>query len=369
MSKLKNNLRILKLLVNVNITAVLIAFMSVVVLCLILHIAKNVFVPLVVAWFVLQILRPVNNLGNKLHLHPYLNLMLMLFVLITIAFLGVRFIASQVVNFNEVYNRYSATLLERYNNFMALLNITPEMISAMNWTNIGFDFFKSGAGYVVGFLFELTNKFFMTIFFLMFMLIEAPYTERKINKAFRGKIGNKIKDILRSISDQVSYYMINQTLLSFATALFVWGALAIMNVELARSWAMLAFFLNFIPNVGSIIATILPVLMAFIQFTSIFEPLIVLAMLTTIQMVIGNIIGPKVLSESLGVSSVVILLSLLFWTMIWGVPGAFLSVPIASIIKIICENIPSLYSISVLMGNEASSSQNANDSEKILGKD
>ena len=361
MAKLKNNLRILNFLINVNITAALMAFLSIVVLCLILHIAKNVFIPLVVAWSILQILRPVNRFGNKLHLHPYLNLMLTFIVLIIVAFLGVRFMASQATSFNDVYNRYAVTLNERYNSFLALLNITPEMIKAMNWTSIGFDFLKSGTGYLVSLIVELTDKLFMTIFFLMFLLIEAPYTERKINKAFRGKTSNKIKDILKSISDQVSYYMINQTLLSLTTAFFVWGALAIMNVELSRGWAMLAFFLNFIPNIGSIIATILPVLMAFIQFPTIIEPLIVLAMLTTIQMIIGNIIGPKILSESLGVSSVVILLSLLFWTMIWGIPGAFLSVPIASIIKIICENVPQLYFISVLMGNGASINQNDNE--------
>ena len=78
-----------------------------------------------------------------------------------------------------------------------------------------------------------------------------------------------------------------------------------------------------------------------------------LVLLTVIQMVTGNIIGPKILSDSLGVSSVVILLSLLFWTMIWGLPGAFLSVPIASILKITCENITPLNSIAVLMSDGA----------------
>ena len=94
--------------------------------------------------------------------------------------------------------------------------------------------------------------------------------------------------------------------------------------------------------------------MAVIQFATFFEPLIVLVLLTVIQMVIGNIIGPKILSDSLGVSSVVILLSLLFWSMIWGIPGAFLSVPIASIIKIVCENITPLNPIAVLMSNGSS---------------
>ena len=351
MSKSKINLRVLKLLFNVNITAALLAFLSVVVLCFILNIARNVFIPLVLAWFNLKILRPVQTLGNKLHLHPYLNLMLIFTVLIGATFLGVRFMASQVADFNNVYSRYAVTLRERYNSFLAFLNITPAMISQMDWANIGFDFLKSSTSYIVGFIVQITDKFFMTVFFLMFILVEAPYTEQKIDAAFTGKTGDKVKNVMKKISEQVSSYMINQTALSLATAFFVWLVLYVMGVELAGGWAMLAFFLNFIPNVGSIIATILPVMMAFIQFSTLLEPLIVLALLTMIQMVIGNIIGPKILSESLGVSSIVILLSLLFWTMIWGVPGAFLSVPIASIIRIICENVPPLYPISVLMGN------------------
>lgn len=193
----------------------------------------------------------------------------------------------------------------------------------------------------------------MTIFFLMFILVEAPYTDRKIDCAFSGRTGVKVKTVMKKISEQVSYYMINQTILSLAAALCVWCVLAVMNVELSRGWAMLSFFLNFIPNVGSIIATILPVMMSLIQFSTLIELLIVLALLTAIQMIIGNIIGPKILSENLGVSSIVILLSLLFWTMIWGVPGAFLSVPIASIIRIICEKVPQLNSMAVLMGNAA----------------
>ena len=112
------------------------------------------------------------------------------------------------------------------------------------------------------------------------------------------------------------------------------------------------FLLNFIPTVGSIIATIPPVLMAILQFSpGLFKPLVVLISLTAIQITIGNVITPKVVGDRLGLSPVVILLSLLLWGTIWGIPGALLSVPIASIIKIVCENIQPLRPIAVLMGS------------------
>lgn len=355
MSKSRNNLRVLKLLANVNITTAMIAILLVMGICIILHIARNIFIPLVVGWFIMQMLKPVNHLGNKLHIHPLFNLILSFLALILAAFIGGRFIGSLAADFNNVYTRYSLNLHERYKNLLELMNIPPEMISDMNWTTIGFDFIKSSTGYILSFIIDLSSKFFTTIFFLMFMLVEAPYTERKIDAAFRGETGGKIKGILKAISSQVSSYIINQTLLSFLTALFVWIVLKAMDVELAKGWAVLTFFLNFIPNAGSIIATILPVSMALIQFPTHFEPLVVLIMITAIQLVIGNIIGPKILSDRLGVSSVVILLSLLFWGMIWGVAGAFLSAPIASIIKIICENIPQLKPLAIMMGNTPAS--------------
>ena len=343
------------LMLNVNIIYGFMAFLSFVVLCIILHVARDVFIPLVISWFIIQIIRPITRVGNKLHLHSYIVLIIVFIMLIGLTILFVRFLGVQVKAFNEVYRRYASVLTERYTVFMNFFNITPDMFSAFDLKNSEIlNFIKDSAFYVTGFLISLSNKIFMTIFFLMFMLVEAPYTERKINKAFQGNTGSKIRTIFNTISEQVSYYMLNQTLISLITAFFVWLVLYFMKVELAPGWAIFAFMLNFIPNVGSIIATILPVIMAFVQYSTPLEPMLVLGLLTAVQMVIGNIIGPKILSDSLGVSSTVILLSLLFWTMIWGIPGAFLSVPIASIIKIICENIPSLKPISVLMSNGAS---------------
>ena len=103
---------------------------------------------------------------------------------------------------------------------------------------------------------------------------------------------------------------------------------------------------------GSIIATIPPVVMAIIQFSpGLFRPFVVLVSLTAIQLLIGNVITPKVMGDKLGVSPVMILLSLLLWGMIWGIPGALLSTPIISIIKIVCENLPVLHPIAILIGS------------------
>ncbi|MCK4988527.1 MAG: AI-2E family transporter, partial [Desulfobacterales bacterium] len=120
----------------------------------------------------------------------------------------------------------------------------------------------------------------------------------------------------------------------------------------AVTWGALAFFLNFIPTVGSIMASIPPILLALVQFyPSIWPGVITLLSVVTIQMGMGNALAPKVMGDQLNLSPVVVLLSLLFWGWLWGIVGALISIPIAAAIKIVCENIETLHPISVMMGS------------------
>ena len=128
--------------------------------------------------------------------------------------------------------------------------------------------------------------------------------------------------------------------------------LEIIGVDFAVTWGALAFFLNFIPTVGSIVASIPPILLALIQFYPSFWPgIITLFSVMTIQLGMGNALAPKLMGDHLNLSPVVVLLSLLFWGWLWGIVGALLSIPIAAAIKIVCENIETLHPISVMMGS------------------
>jgi predicted PurR-regulated permease PerM len=123
-------------------------------------------------------------------------------------------------------------------------------------------------------------------------------------------------------------------------------------VDFAVTWGALTFILNFIPTIGSIIASVPPILVALVQFhPSLLPAFATLASVLAIQMIMGNVISPKVLGDRLNLSPVVVLLSLVFWGWLWGFVGAILAVPIASAIRIVCENIEALHPIGVLMGS------------------
>lgn len=325
----------------------LISFLSAVVLCLVLHITSNVFIPLVIAWFILQMLRPVILISKTLRFNAWLNVILVFSVLTVVGLVAFKFIATQVVEFAHVYNEYSEKLIDWFVHVLQIFSIPPEAVKNFDW----FAVLRANASNISSLIIALSSKFVMTFVFLMFMLLEAPYLDDKVNKAF-GKNSKRVHIIVSTISQQVSSYLGTLTVISFATGVCAWIVLTVFHVRLAAGWGVLTFLLNFIPTVGSIIATIPPVVMAIIQFSpGLFKPFLVLISLAAIQVTIGNIITPKVVGDRLGVSPVVILLSLLLWGMIWGIPGALLSTPIISIVKIVCENIPMMHSIAVLIGS------------------
>jgi predicted PurR-regulated permease PerM len=107
--------------------------------------------------------------------------------------------------------------------------------------------------------------------------------------------------------------------------------------------------LNFIPNIGSVIATLFPLLIGFLQYGFSLRVLLVFAGLVVTQFIVGNIVEPRTTGRSLNLSPMVILISLIFWGYIWGVVGMMLAVPLTSALKIFCENIPLLKPIAGLI--------------------
>jgi len=317
----------------------------------VLNLASGVFIPLVIAWFMLQIFHPVVRLGKKIKLPPVVNLILVFTVFFSLCYIGIIFCTTQIVEFNRAFTQYYSKLNEMTVEIMKALQIPPESVPRMSWMEILGRYLRNISEVV----FAISSKFALTLVFFLFMLLEAPFLNNKIDQAFSGYTAIRIKNIMSSVTNQISSYLGTLTLISLGSGVCVWATLQIMGVELAAGWGVLTFILNYIPTVGSIIATIPPVMMAVLQFSPGYvKPVMVLVLLSTIQVVIGNVVTPKVVGDRLGLSPVVILISLLLWGTIWGIPGAILSVPIASIIKIVCENISSLRPIAVMMGGDRS---------------
>ena len=168
----------------------------------------------------------------------------------------------------------------------------------------------------------LFSNTILVIIFTLFLLTGESASKHELGT---------FEEIKRSIAKYVS----TKLLLSLVTGGLSYIVFLIANLELAIMFGMLTFLLNFIPNIGSIIAVILPIPVLLLQFGFGWQTVLVLISTTLFQVIIGNILEPKLMGESMDLHPVTILLILTFWGFIWGIPGMFLSVPITATLKII----------------------------------
>ncbi|UCE88150.1 MAG: AI-2E family transporter, partial [Pseudomonadota bacterium] len=157
------------------------------------------------------------------------------------------------------------------------------------------------------------------------------------------------RNLVFDISRQVQRYLWMKTVISLLTGVVSYGILVLVGVDFAAIWALVIFFLNFIPNIGSVLGVIFPALLTLVQFETFTPFMFVVLGLGSAQFIIGNVIEPALMGRSLNLSSFMIILSLTFWGIVWGVPGMFLSVPIMVMFAITCSHFPSLHWIAVLL--------------------
>lgn len=310
--------------------------------------AESVVLPLIIAWLLSYILGPVVNAMTRRGVPTPLAVTVLLALLLGVCYLAAVFLYARVSVFVNAYPSYENRLTELIQGLARRLDLGgADPLAGVNWGREIGGFLLRLSGSVVSFM----SGLLMVIVFLVFLLLGKPYSKYKIRKAFSPERAEQVTTVLSSISRQIGGYLSTQLLISLVTGVLVWLALTILQVDFAVTWGALAFFLNFIPTLGSVVASIPPVLVALIQFPTMWHAVITAIAMLTIQMVLGNVITPKVMGDKLNLSPVVVLLSLVFWGWLWGVAGALLSVPLACAMKIVCETIGPLQPIAVVMGS------------------
>jgi predicted PurR-regulated permease PerM len=180
----------------------------------------------------------------------------------------------------------------------------------------------------------------LVVVYLVLGLLEAPRFRGRFRRGFGAGRAALIRDITGKISNRLHRFILVRTITSAATGLLTALACWLVGLDLAFVWGVIAFILNYIPNIGSTIAVIPPTLMALVQFATVTGTLGILVTLSVIQMVIGNYIDPIMQSRLISISPLAAFFSLLFWGWIGGVPGAVLGVPLTIGLIIIAEEFP-----------------------------
>ncbi len=200
----------------------------------------------------------------------------------------------------------------------------------------------------------LIGNFFLVIIYVLFLLLEEGDLGHKLRKIYarsssRQKIRNSVNRIMKLFSDYLGIKIIT----SFLTGFFSFFILLYLDIDLPMLWAFLIFILNFIPSIGSIVATAFPVLFALLQYYGDWsKPVYVLLGIMAVQVVIGNFLEPKLLGNKLNLSPLVVLLGLAFWGAVWGFVGMLLSVPIDAMLMIIFSQFESTRNAAILFSKD-----------------
>lgn len=190
----------------------------------------------------------------------------------------------------------------------------------------------------------------MILVYILFLFLEQETFRNKVQNLFSNKRqSKKYAYIIESVDRNMKRYLFMKTIISGLTGLCAYVWLHIIGLEFAGAWAFLMFIMNYIPTIGSIVACILPVLFALAVGSSIHLPILTAVGLISLQILFGNILDPKLTGKTLNLSTLAILINLVFWGMIWGVVGMFLSVPLLMIIFIITAQFDSTRPIAVLL--------------------
>ena len=205
----------------------------------------------------------------------------------------------------------------------------------------------SFAGTAVSALGGMLSNMVFVLLTVVFIMGEATGFPRKMKAA----LGNPDADLERfgRVVDDMNGYLFIKTMASFVTAVLAIIILYFVGVDYPFLWGLIAFLFNFIPTLGSIIAAVPPILLALIQFGW-ERALIVLIGYLTINMVMGNVVEPKLMGRRLGLSTLVVFLSMVFWGWVWGPVGMVLSVPLTMLLKIMLEHSDDLKWLAVMLG-------------------
>lgn len=320
---------------------------------LVLKLAKPVLFPFFIAIFLTFILSPVLDLLTRLKIPRAISIVIVIIVAFSLIYLlgliffsGGKAFASEFPKYGQKFSSILASIQEN-------LKLSRLERNPLEWLN-QLDINKLG-GFLLsslGTFFTFISNLFLIFIFLVFILAGRGKTKTKIKNSFNASRGAKIIDVIQNIDSQIQKYLAIKTVVSFFTGVLATLVLLIFGVDFAIVFGFLTFLLNYIPNIGSIIATALPVVISIFQFETLWPAFWILIILTAIQMTMGNFIEPRLMGRGLGLSPLVILFSLFFWGWLWGLPGMILAVPITAIIKIVCNNIPSLQFVAALISKD-----------------
>jgi predicted PurR-regulated permease PerM len=335
----------------------LMIFICIIFAAAVLKLASTVILPFTIAVLLAFVMYPLIKAMEKIHCPLFLSILLVVFIIITgMYILGFVLFSSGKMIITHFPN-YESRFAEIYNWTAKLLDL-PNDEDLSFWQNLWGQeririFVRNSTFYFYNISLKFISSAVLVVLFLVFLLLEASFFKEKLMIAFDNRI-ERINRMGNDIISQVTRYLAAKFLISLANGAALAICLSFTKLEFAVVWGVIQFILNFIPTLGSILVGILVSFFALLQFWP--EPgpvILVIAIVVGINM-ITYVLDPKIIGDNMRISPLVVLGSVAVWGYIWGFVGMVLSVPMMVIIKIVCENIPIMEPVSILIGSKRS---------------
>jgi len=338
-----------------SLVKALVACAAIVIILAGIKAASEIVVPFLLSLFIAIICSPLLNYLTKRKV-PYGLAIILLLLLISI---GLLFLFSLINNtiqeFSESLPQYRQLLGEHVNKLVALsqrMKIPFDISENSIMENFDPTIFMNFVRRVFLSFSGVVTNIFVLVLVVIFMLLEAPYAKHKFAVVFSSdskEISQQERYLDRILQGVISYLGV-KTMMSLLTAICIWLLLEIVGVQYAILWAALSFLLNYIPNIGSIIAAV-PIIVQVLLLNGFVVGLEVIIGVIAINMIIGNVLEPRLMGKKLGLSTLVVFLSLLFWGWLLGTVGMLLSVPLTMALKIALEANPTTVKYALLLGD------------------
>ena len=301
-----------------------------------LYFARSIFAPVAFSLFVIAIVWPLQR-TLETRIPRLLALVATLAVtLLVIAVLGYlivwafgtvgRWLIDNALRLQTLYMQWSDWLEEHG------ILVTSFLIENFN------------AGWLIRAVQEIGGRLqgFVTFVVITFVftalgLLEVDIAGKNIETLSNNEVARTILQASTRIADKFQRYMLVRSAMSVLTGVLVWAFALVAGLELATAWGVIAFVSNYIPFIGPLVATVFPTIFALVQFGSWQLAVIVFLVLNLIQFLIGSYLEPRIAGAALSLSPFLVLFSVFFWAFLWGIPGAFIGVPIVIAALTLCE--------------------------------
>jgi predicted PurR-regulated permease PerM len=316
---------------------------------------RSLLIPFVLAllvWFLInEIILSLNRIGFiKKYIPEWIKTVLVILGLFSLIGLAGQILTKNIQGLLVSYKVYESNLNAIGKELSVIFgkDVMPYINSFFGNLNFG-----KILSEIVNAITGILSSSFLVIIYVVFIFAEQAFFQDKL-KSICKDAGQyeQLKKLLGSISNTMTHYVGLKTLISLLTAVASYFILMFLGIKSPAFWAFLIFALNFIPNIGSLIATVFPALFAVLQFGTLLPAILVLLLVGLVQVLVGNFLEPKFMGNQLNISPLVTILALSFWGVLWGITGMLLSVPITVMMVIIFSQFNATRPLAIILSRD-----------------